>query len=154
MEHCSYQEMVQTFNQEMFNQTHKNITTGIFEDCDVAVLGSGVAIKNNFSAFDKDASRLFDDFFKGFPTSDNFFTLLKHIYAKLPKRYIGVHIWVQDRPTFTCGDEHGTLYMRKCSQHSVFLETRMRRWRRHRVEPVNWSVWPLVSFFIYYQTTQ
>jgi hypothetical protein len=106
--------MVQTFNQEMFNQRHKNK-----RNCNVAVLGSAFAIRNSFSEFDKNASHLFHDFFYGFRTPDKLSTLLKHIYAKLPKGYIGVHVRVEDRTPAQmkdktqfppCGDKNGTLY--------------------------------------------
>jgi hypothetical protein len=114
----SYQEMVQTFNQEMSEQSHKNISAGIFEDCNVAVLGSAFNMDLDFAAFDKNASNFFADFFAGFPPSDNVLSLLKLIHSKLPKGYIGVHIRVADYPLKTmfgnlkypCGDKQGTLY--------------------------------------------
>jgi hypothetical protein len=65
----SYQKMVQVFNQSL-----ENVTGGTCRD---ALIGSAFSMRNEFSAHDKNASHLFDNFFFGYPFNPNFLFLLE-----------------------------------------------------------------------------
>jgi hypothetical protein len=125
MEKYTYKEWVQVFQQRMQHQdgqqTHTSADVGavVTKDCRVAVIGSAFfswdALQNDFSTFDKNASRVFHNFFSGFPMSRTFLTVLRKVYAKLlpsssSNKYIGVHIRLKDKSKFPCGDKDGTRY--------------------------------------------